>query len=99
MVALDPNLTDELIQGGLARDLQRHIQQIRKNTGLQPGQMAVLHAGPYARAIIEPLIAAYPALLTDSFLQITDTTWQAEGAEEVSFNGETLRLSTIAHVE
>ncbi len=34
-IALDTVLTDELIREGLARDVVRHIQQLRKDTGLE----------------------------------------------------------------
>lgn len=40
---LDPALTEELKLEGLARNLERFVQEMRKKAGLQVGEMASLH--------------------------------------------------------
>jgi len=57
VVALDIVMTDELQTAGWARELLRHIQQLRKQGGLQPGQLAVLVVDPSSRPVVEPLLS------------------------------------------
>lgn len=93
-VGLDTVLTEELIEAGLARELLRQIQQMRKNQGLQPGQTVTLLAGPYQRSLLEPLFAKYTWLCSDAFLTIDpEVTWSVEGNEEVSLNDQKVTLS------
>ncbi len=68
-VAFDTVLTDELLEAGLARELQRQLQQLRKNSGLQPGEWAVLTVAPEAKFIVEPLIVHYPKVLAETFVK------------------------------
>jgi hypothetical protein len=42
-LALDTTLTDELRREGLARELERHIQDLRKRSGLQVGEWVELY--------------------------------------------------------
>jgi isoleucyl-tRNA synthetase len=42
-LALDTTLTEELRREGLARELERHIQDLRKRSGLQVGEWVELY--------------------------------------------------------
>ncbi|MBU6389379.1 class I tRNA ligase family protein, partial [Patescibacteria group bacterium] len=95
-VAMDTALTDDLIQAGLAREFLRQIQQARKERGLKAGQEVILRAGPGQRAIIEPLLAAYPAILTDAFLKVDPKqSWSADGSIELDLNGQPVPVDFI----
>jgi isoleucyl-tRNA synthetase len=55
-VMVDARLTDELRREGMARDVVRHIQELRKNTKLEMDDRIVLHLAteaPELRAAIE----------------------------------------------
>ncbi len=92
-VGLDTRISDELQQAGDVRELLRLLQNVRKQTGLQPGQLAHLYVAPQHRSIVEPLILAVPGLLADSFLVVDETTWEANPEGEIELNGETIALS------
>lgn len=96
-LALDTLLDDTLIQAGASRELLRHIQNLRKQKGLQPGQMVELRVGPQQRSLIEPLLTK--ELLGDSFLIISADTWAHEGDTEIEMLGETLFIGFAGHVE
>ncbi|RPJ08574.1 MAG: isoleucine--tRNA ligase [Spirochaetaceae bacterium] len=54
-VALDPTLSEELVQEGLVRDLVRGIQNMRKNRGLQVTDRIslILHGDPQVKEAVE----------------------------------------------
>jgi isoleucyl-tRNA synthetase len=62
-IALDCELTDELRTAGYLRDLSRHLQQMRKQVGLQPGEMARLLVEPSDAPRLEALLAHDPEML------------------------------------
>lgn len=95
-VGLDTKLTDELIEAGLARELLRHIQQLRKNRGLQPGQIAVLTVDPSHKALVEPLLEKYPSIAEDAFIAIAADSWRVSGDTEIELNGQTVAIDLIA---
>lgn len=92
-VGLDPNLTSELIEKGEARELMRQLQQHRKQSGLNPGQMAKLRIGPTHRSRIENLLKLMPTILKDSFLVVDEQTWKIEGQSELALGDETIPVS------
>jgi isoleucyl-tRNA synthetase len=66
-IGLDGMVTPELQAQGDARDALRQIQDIRKRSGLQPGEMVDLQVAEDGHARLTALAAVQPALLTDSF--------------------------------
>jgi isoleucyl-tRNA synthetase len=95
-VWLNTELTDELIQAGLARDLLRNIQQLRKQKGLQPGQRVRLQVNATHRADIEPLLAQFAFISEDAFLDISEESWKEGGEHEILFNGQTIQIDLIS---
>lgn len=90
-VAFDIQMTDDLLQAGLARDLTRQLQQLRKEKGLQPGQLATLIIDPNQKGLIKPLLEAFPEILNDSFFQFDPATnWQAVAQHEIKVGEETV---------
>jgi isoleucyl-tRNA synthetase len=95
-ISLDTVLTDELLAAGSARDLLRHIQQIRKQEDLQPGEMALLIAGPASRDFVTQLIISYPEILEDAFCRVDDAvTWQENSREELTIDGHVITLGLL----
>ena len=95
-VGLDLTMTDALQVAGDARELLRLIQNMRKSTGLQPGQLAHLEVAPQHRESVETLLQAMPSINSDAFLVVDDATWNANPLEEISVNGETIALALRA---
>jgi isoleucyl-tRNA synthetase len=95
-VALDPVITSALEQAGFVRELTRQIQNMRKTSGLQPGQVVHLVIGPDWHAQLAPLFDAYPQITMDCFLKVGETTWEHLGAEEIKVNGQTIPISLVA---
>ena len=97
-VALDPRLNDSLLQAGQARDLIRQLQSLRKDAGMQPGEAVTLLAGPFARALLEPLFENYPETLTDASIRVDPaTTWSVPGESPLLLNGETVYVTLRRH--
>jgi isoleucyl-tRNA synthetase len=86
-VALDIQMTDSLIQAGLARDLLRQIQQLRKQKGYAPGQMVILCVDPEQRFLVEPLLESTPEISKDAFLQ--EVVW-GSATQEIQLNNQTV---------
>lgn len=95
-VALDVTLTPELQEKGEARELLRQLQNLRKQSGLQPGQMALLLFGPAHHEYLKEILQKYPQILTDGFFQVNDETWHQMGDTDVSINGLTVQVSLRA---
>ena len=92
-VCLDTTLSPELLEAGVARDLTRQLQLLRKNSGLVSGQQATLLAGPYVQPLIEPLFQKYPSILFESGLTVDPSvTWIQPGDTEIRVAGETVTL-------
>jgi isoleucyl-tRNA synthetase len=96
-VALDTVLDESLIQAGASRDLLRHIQNLRKNKGLQPGESVQLVVGPMQRSLVEPLLSK--EIISDAFLLISEDTWMHQGDTEIELLGETVWIGFKDHVE
>lgn len=94
-VALDPELTPELLEKGEARELLRQLQQYRKVSGLEPGQVVSLQFGPDHRDYLEPLLTKYPLILEDGFFRLVPATWEKLGKETLVINGREINLSFI----
>jgi isoleucyl-tRNA synthetase len=92
-LGLDIELTDELRQMGDARELQRIIQNLRKEKGFQPGQMVRLRVLPAHRSLVEPLLVAVPAVVEEAYLVIDGQSWEGNTEDEVTLNGETVSLT------
>ena len=89
-VALDIELTDELIEEGLARELINRIQNLRKSSGLEITDRiavelednekihnAVLHCGEYIRSqVLATEISLQPSLVSDRQIEIEGQTIQ-----------------------
>ena len=89
-VALDIELTDELIEEGLARELINRIQNLRKSSGLEITDRiavelednekihnAVLHCGEYIRSqVLATEISLQPSLVSDHRIEIEGQTIQ-----------------------
>ncbi len=95
-VALDVTLTPDLQEKGEARELLRQLQNLRKQSGLQPGQMATLLFGPAHHEYLKELLQKYPSILTDGFFQVTDETWQQMGDTDITISGMTVQVSVRA---
>lgn len=87
---MDIELTDELIEEGLARELINRIQNLRKSSGLEITDRiavelednekihnAVLHCGEYIRSqVLATEISLQPSLVSDRQIEIEGQTIQ-----------------------
>lgn len=89
-VALDLQLSDHLLTAGRARELQRLLQNLRKERRLQPGERVRLIVAPQHRAVVEPLLAALPSLAADAYLHVDEHTWSRMPDTELNLDGETI---------
>jgi isoleucyl-tRNA synthetase len=88
-VVLDTRLTDELRAEGLARDLLRSIQQLRKQAGLEPGAQASVAIGG-THALLEELKTHVPAIERSATVTIE---WRAgESDQTVEVDGLVVTL-------
>jgi isoleucyl-tRNA synthetase len=89
-VALDLAITEHLAQQGLQRELKRHVQQLRKLAGLQPGQQASLRVAPQHIERLTMLVGeeALATLREESFL--SDIVSDPHVSNELALEGETL---------
>jgi len=92
-IGLDMQITPELQQAGDARELLRLVQNVRKSSGLQPGQLAHLEVAPQHRSLVEPLLQAAPGIVSDAFLVVDEATWTANPDAEIELNNETVALA------
>jgi isoleucyl-tRNA synthetase len=97
-IALDLTISEALAEAGRARELQRLIQNLRKQAGFKPGEWAHLVVAPQHRSVVEPLLAAQPNLVNDAYLRVDETTWQGAPENELDLDGETVLLD-LTHVE
>lgn len=97
-VALDLVITERLAEAGRARELQRLIQNLRKQKGFNPGEMAHLQVAPQHRSVVEPLLKAQPNLIAEAYLKVDDESWKYMPDTELDLEGEIILLD-LAHVE
>ena len=90
---LDPTITPELQELGEARDLLRLLQNLRKETGLNPGQVVALRFGADHADYLRPMFEKFPVLLESGFFTIDNQTWETMGETELDLNGRTLAVS------
>ena len=90
-VALDPELTPELIQEGLVRDLVRGIQSLRKDQGLEVTDRIelTLFGSPALQAAVE----SYRAHLLSETLAVSWSWEKPSGGTEIDCGGETCLVS------
>lgn len=83
LVGLDTNLTPELIDEGLAREIVRGIQEARKNAGLEVSDRIQLHVS--GSADIERILLSYRDWIMDETLA---ESWAESGqSPDYSVNG------------
>jgi isoleucyl-tRNA synthetase len=90
-VALDPELTPELVQEGIVRDLVRAVQNLRKEKGLAVTDRIELSldAPPAVRAAVD----SFRAHLLAETLAVSCTWEKSEGATEVECGEDTCAVS------
>ncbi len=81
-VALDTELTPALVEEGHVRELIRHIQELRKATGLTPSDRALLTVG--ADAAGEAIVRNHEATISAAALLSSITLKAAEGGHTVA---------------
>jgi isoleucyl-tRNA synthetase len=84
----DLNLTPELKREGMARDLERAVQEMRKKTGLKVGEMVDLSYNTVSQEI-ESALALFDTKKT--FVNRIQR-GKTEGMEEISIEGQSLLL-------
>ena len=82
-VALDPNLTQDLIQEGIVRDIVRNIQNIRRDKGFNVVDRIDVVFSNLEQPILEA-IEAFKDYLQQEILA-HDITWEGTLAESFSF--------------
>jgi isoleucyl-tRNA synthetase len=90
VVALDLELDDDLIREGLARELIKEVQTLRKTSGLEVTDRIALTVSS-DRAVNEA-VAAYTDYIKNEVLAVSIATAAAEG-ESVDLNGHSAALS------
>jgi isoleucyl-tRNA synthetase len=93
-VGLDTRLTDQLIIAGQARELLRHIQQLRKERGLRPGQIVTLRVDPAQKAFAQALLEAHPDILKNSYVKVVKYTSQA--SVEVTIDNQSILIDLVS---
>ncbi|UCF96405.1 MAG: isoleucine--tRNA ligase [Spirochaetaceae bacterium] len=96
-VALDAELTDELIQEGMARDLVRGIQNLRKEMGLEVTDRIELSLfGPQA---VKQAVEANQEFLKSETLAVSWRWLENEGAVEIDCGQEKCLVSLVKSSE
>jgi isoleucyl-tRNA synthetase len=93
LAALRTELTPDLVREGLAREVVRRIQELRRDLGFQLAQRitVVYQASPeLAQALTQHRTFIVGEVLADRFEM--GTVSESDGAHEFAFEGETLRL-------
>jgi isoleucyl-tRNA synthetase len=106
-IALDPNLTDALLREGMARELVRELQALRKQAGCQPGQF-VSFVFETPDAFISEVLANDQVKILEETTGTSITAGKVEAVDfavEVTLNNQPLWLglthvnSTNAHAQ
>src|SRR5205085_12036072 len=93
-VALDVRLTESLAQEGMAREVVRHIQELRKTAKLQLEDRIVLHLSTSSKPLLEA-IGAFKAYIMSETLA---TGWseqplgQGAASVDVKVDGQPLHV-------
>jgi isoleucyl-tRNA synthetase len=96
-VALDPRLTPTLLAEGRARDLVRHVQNLRKELDLQvDDRIALSYAGSDA---VAALIAAHGDYIAGETLAVAIRRLDAPpaGSRTLKLGGETIAVAIAVH--
>jgi isoleucyl-tRNA synthetase len=94
-VSLNPELTPELVEAGDARDLLRQLQNLRKQQGLQPGQVVTLVADATSKDRLLTLLEKYHFICEDAYLKLDESSWSGGGSDEITAQGETLLVKLV----
>ena len=94
-VALNTDLTPELKQEGVARDLERAIQDLRKKSGLKVGQIVDLYYNSTEQGLIDSLVNLVDRKKT--FISQIKTSLEVEADYEIqtTINGEAIWLGLV----
>jgi len=88
-VGLDTNLTEELIEEGMARDIVHHIQNMRKSAGFAVTDKIIVGYGGSDK--IKGIVKNYSQWVKSEVL--ANSCVEIETGETIEFNGETCILS------
>lgn len=94
MVALDLELDEELRREGLARELVRAVQDLRKSAGLEVADRIVL--GVEAPPEVEATLQSHLDFISQEVLAVEvrpETVDQAAGAADLDLDGSSVRVS------
>lgn len=91
MVAVSTSLTPELIAEGLARELVRHLQEMRKNAGLEISDR--IHVLYQATPTIADILQKHASYISAETLALTLKPGEGKGyAEEKEIEGEKVKF-------
>ncbi len=95
-VALDTHLTHELILEGIAREIIRNLQVLRKDTGFAVEQKIDI-AIKSDSALVKEAVEAYKERIMQETLalSLSDTLPNAEGTAEIDANGEAVTIQVV----
>ena len=99
VVALDPNLTPDLVQEGIAREVVHSVQQMRKKAGY--AYTARIESAIDGDADVVAAVAAYQAYVEGETLTrrlvVGGTIDGADAAQDVDLDGRRVRISMRRH--
>jgi isoleucyl-tRNA synthetase len=91
-VAINPELSESLVLLGQARELLRQVQQLRKTSGLQPGQMARLGVEELQIGLVSRLTEADSTLIEKAFIEI-QSGLQGTESFELTLDGQEITVT------
>lgn len=94
-IALNTELTDELKKEGVARDIERAIQDLRKKSGLKVGQIVDLYYNTQDDSLVDALTSLVDRKKT--FLNQIKTSLEVDADYEVqtTINGQAIWLGLV----
>jgi isoleucyl-tRNA synthetase len=93
-IALDIRLTDDLRKEGLARDVVRHIQQLRKDSGLEISDRIEVAYSTDNQALQEAIETWREFIMGEVQARELET-GETDGAPEVELSGASLRIKLL----
>ena len=90
-IALDPEVTDELKQEGLIRDIIRGIQNLRKETGLAVTDRIELSIS--GSDAVQDAVTGFEDRLLEETLAVAWTWKRTDSSVEISTGDETLQVA------
>ena len=101
MVATDVTITAELAREGQARELVRHVQELRRTAGLEISDRIVMHVATFGwsgREMVEPVLAEHRDYISQETL--ADDISEAEPPEgtttsRISLEGVEIELGVL----